>query len=207
MLLSATATFLLSKYSPLSGQDRKILRIKFCEDRGGSFPFSWKSYKDDPCTAKKIEEGLISTKLKNFVEAMSKTFVDSLKDYLDPSRGLSDDDYNTLKCLDLGRFTNFVREELVAESRRTRIRSKYSRDITKAKEKVQELVCKVLLVASDGQIMTGMSCSGTVRVQWKYVPLLMSVLGIALIITAMVQQKSLSLYHLRVIYDTVNFTT
>ena len=158
-------------------------------------------------TAKTTEEGLTSTKIKNFVEVIKKTFVNSLMNYLDPSLGLSDDDCNTLKHLGLGRFINSVHEELIAESSRTRIRSKYSRDITKAEEKVQELICKVLLVASDAQTMTGMLCSGTVRVQRKCNPFVMSVLGIALIITAMAQQKSLSLYHLHIIYDTINFTT
>ena len=135
------------------------------------------------------------------------SFVDSLKGPVDVSRGLSDEDHNILKGLGLGRFADSVGGEIVAESRRTHIRSKYSRDITKAEEKVQELLCKVLLVASDAQTMTGRLCSGDPRVWQKCFPLLISDLGIALIITAMAQQKSLSLYHLHIIYDTINFTT
>ena len=134
---------------------------------------------------------------------LRETLFDSVKKYLDPSRGLSDDDNSTLNGLNLGRFTNSVREEHTAESR---IRSNYPWKITKAEEKVQELICKALLVASDGQTMTGMLCSGALCVLRKCFPSLTSVLGIALIITAMAQQKSLSLYHLAVIYDIINFT-
>ena len=202
-----TARFLLSKYFPLIGQGRRTLWRRIRKGATGSAPFSWKSFVDGWRTAKTAEEGLTSTKINDFVEVMNKTFVDSIKDYLDPSRGLSDDDINTFKCLDLGRLTNFVREELEAESRRARIRSKYSRSITKAEEKVQELICKVLLVASDAQTLAGMLCSVTLCVQREFVPLLISVLGVALIITAMVQHRSLSLYHLHIIYDTINFTT
>ena len=125
---------------------------------------------------------------------LRETLFDSVKKYLDPSRGLSDDDNSTLNGLNL---------EHTAESR---IRSNYPWKITKAEEKVQELICKALLVASDGQTMTGMLCSGALCFLRKCFPSLTSVLGIALIITAMAQQKSLSLYHLAVIYDKINFT-
>lgn len=138
---------------------------------------------------------------------MNKILVNRLKDHLDPSCGLSEDDSSTLKRLRLGRFTNSLHEELLAESRRTHIRSKFSGDITNAEEKVQELICKVLLVASDGQTMTGMLCSDSMPVQRNCFPLLTSFVGIALIITAMAQQKSLSRYHLFIVYNTINFTT
>ena len=61
----------------------------------------------------------------------------------------------------LGQIAKLAREELVAEERRHLIRSKLSRRTTKAQEKVQELICKVLLVASDAQTVTGMLCVAT----------------------------------------------
>lgn len=85
----------------------------------------------------------------------------------------------------LSNLIDSARREAAAEERRKRNKLEFSEELTKRQEKMQELICKVLLVASDGQTVTGK----------------------ALIITAMVQQKSLSLYHLHVIYDTINFTT
>ena len=162
MLLSATARFLLSKYYPLSGQDWETLWSKLWDDAFAPSHFSWKSCIDNWRTAKTTEEGLASTQIKHFVEIINKTVADGIKAHFDVSRGLSDDDYDILKRLGLGRFAVSVGEEFIAESLRRRIRSKYSRDITKAEEKVQELICKVLLVASDAQTMTGMLCSGNV---------------------------------------------
>ena len=181
--------------------DRETLWREICKEVVGSALLPWKPFVDGWRTANTAiaEEGSTSTKIKKLV--------DSIKDHLDLSRGLSDDDYQLLDRLGLSRFTNSIREALEAESRRTLIRSKYLRNIPKAEEKKQELICKVLLVASDAQTMTGMLCSGPVRVQQTCVPLLILVLGIALIITAMAQHKSLSLYHLHIIYDTINFTT
>lgn len=72
---------------------------------------------------------------------------------------------------------------------------------------MQELIFKVLLVASDAQTLTGMPFIASTRVYLNCTLLLTSVKGIALTITAMVQQRSLSLYHLHVIYDIINFTT
>ena len=71
---------------------------------------------------------------------------------------------------------------------------------------MQELILRVLLVASDAQTVTGVLCIGPRCAYQVCILLLMSVSGIALIITAMAQQKTLSLYHLHVIYDTINFT-
>ena len=164
MLLSTTARFLLSKYYPLIRQDRRTRWRKIRENVIGSVFFSWASFIDRWRTAKTTEEALNAIKIKNFVEVINKTIVDSLKSHLDILHELLDDDHNIWKHLSLSRFSNSISEELIAESRRTRIRSKYSRDITKAEEKVQEPICRVLLVASDAQTMTGMLCSGNVGV-------------------------------------------
>ena len=161
MLLLATARILLSEYFPLRGQDQKRFWRKIREDLIGSSHLSSKSLKDGWRNARITEGRLISPKIEKFVKQMNKAFVGSLKNHFNPSYGLSLDDYNTLQGLRSRRFTKCLREELIAESRRTRIRSKYSRDITVAEEKVQELISNVLLVASDGQAMTGMVCSRT----------------------------------------------
>lgn len=71
---------------------------------------------------------------------------------------------------------------------------------------MQELILRVLLVASDAKTVTGVLCIGPTCAYQVCILLLMSVSGIALIITATAQQKTLSLYHLHVIYDTINFT-
>lgn len=77
------------------------------------------------------------------------------------------------------------RKEDTAETDIMRLVSNIHEEDGKGDVKEQELIGRVLLVASDAQTVT----------------------GIALIITAMAQQGSLSLYHLHIIYDTINFTS
>ena len=140
----------------------------------------------------------------NTKQIIKKELINSFKHQLQRSLEV---DIHILEFLDLAELANLARERLVAADRRHTIRSKLSRKITKAQEKVQELICKVFLVASDAQTVTGMLCIAITCGWQTCILLLIYISGAALIIAAMIQQKSLSLYHLHVIYDTVNFTT
>ena len=91
----------------------------------------------------------------NTKQIIKKELINSFKHQLQRSLEV---DIHGLEFLDLAEFANLVRERLVAADRRHTIRSKLSRKITKAQEKVQELICKILLVASDAQTVTGMLC-------------------------------------------------
>lgn len=149
-------------------------------------------------------------------EGLVKSIIVYMSDVVDPSWFLSDemshmiDSYHLTHIIESTRLSHIIdsaRREVAAKNRRNRIRSEFSKGLTNRQEKMQELIFKVLLVASDGQTLTGMPFIASTRVYLNCILLLTSVKGIALTITAMVQQRSLSLYHLHVIYDTINFTT
>ena len=144
--------------------------------------------------------------LTAIVEVIKKAITDGNTNRIDPSPFPSDDENHNNERYGISRIIESILRELAAEERRKRIRSNFSKQITKIEEKVQELILRVLLVASDAQTVTGVLCIGPTCAYQVCILLLMSVSGIALIITAMAQQKTLSLYHMHVIYDTVNFT-
>ena len=54
-----------------------------------------------------------------------------------------------------GLFIDSARREVAAEAHRNHIRSQFSKKTTRRQEKIQELICRVLLVASDAQTVTG----------------------------------------------------
>lgn len=65
----------------------------------------------------------------------------------------------------LGPMMDSVRRDMAVEARRNRIRSEFSKEITRRQEKIQELICRVLLVASDAQTLTGMPYLTSLRIQ------------------------------------------
>ncbi len=92
------------------------------------------------------------------IESIKKSITDEvggaaeLSSLLFPSgNGTSNND-----SLHLSPIMNSARQEIEKEARRSRIRSQFSKEITRSQEKIQELICRVLLVASDAQTVTGM---------------------------------------------------
>ena len=90
------------------------------------------------------------------VDRMRKSIADGFKDSIDPSYSPSGFENNVVDFLDLSRIIDSARREVTAENRRNLIRSDFSKKITKNQGKVQELICRVLLVASDAQTVTGL---------------------------------------------------
>ena len=77
-------------------------------------------------------------------------------------------------------------------------------EIMKYKKKHQS-ICKILLFISDAQTMTGISLLGLIA-QLMTTSSSQTGTGIALIISAMAQRQSISIYHLRLVYEIINFT-
>ena len=90
------------------------------------------------------------------VDRTRKIIADGVKDSIDPSYSPSSFENHIVGFLDLNQIIDSARREAIVENRRNRIRSEFSNKITKNQEKVQELICRVLLVASDAQTVTGL---------------------------------------------------
>ena len=88
-------------------------------------------------------------------DRIKKSIVDGTKNSIDPSSFPIDFDNPVLDFLGMSQLIDSTHPEVIAEKRRNRIRSDFSTKITKKQEKVQELICKILLVASDAQTVTG----------------------------------------------------
>ena len=89
------------------------------------------------------------------VDRIKKIIVDGTKNFHDPWSSPSGSEKNGLDALDLSQIIGSAHREVIAENHRNRIRSDFSKKITRNQEKVQELICRVLLVASDAQTVTG----------------------------------------------------
>ena len=88
-------------------------------------------------------------------ESIKKEVLNGIKDGVDPALFPSDDENRMRDQLSLDRVADYARRELIAAYRRNLIRPDFTKNITRTQEKAQELICKVLLVASDAQTVTG----------------------------------------------------
>lgn len=88
------------------------------------------------------------------VERIKKRISDEIKDGINLTFP-SGFENHVVDFLDLSQIIVSARREAIAESRRNRILSDVSKEITTKQEKVQELICRILLVASDAQTVTG----------------------------------------------------
>ena len=143
-----------------------------------------------------VGHGTLRSKDKSVIITI-KQFIDELKTsgYIDPLAAdlrYLDDVLETFHRVD-------TTEEDISHRKNLSLTDSESRN-----EKKRRLICKVLLVASDAQTMTGMwrkkAIVACIHIDCPFPK------GIALIISALAQSKSLSIYHFRVVYDTINFT-
>ena len=95
-----------------------------------------------------------ATFLKTIATAFAESFVQTSCE-IDPSLAVLDEISDLVNSPLLSNIIDSARREAAAENRRRRIRSRFSEVLTKKQEKIQELICKVLLVASDAQTVTG----------------------------------------------------
>lgn len=102
-----------------------------------------------------------SSMAKKIVTALAEDFVQSK---VDPSLFALDHMSHMINSPLLSNVIESARREAAAEDRRKRIRSEFSGILTKKQEKMQELICKVLLVASDAQTVTGTLYTDSTRV-------------------------------------------
>lgn len=180
LLLSTTARILLSKHFPLVRRERKsfwneLLGISATDTDDEPLTREYfLRFSFGPGTARiwtnvrhAIEavdtSDMQSSKAKQLatalIESIKKSITDEvggaaeLSSLLFPSgNGTSNND-----SLHLSPIMNSASQEIEKkEARRSRIRSQFSEEITRSQEKIQELICRVLLVASDSQTVTGM---------------------------------------------------
>ncbi len=178
-MLSAAARILLSKHFPLVGRDTRsfwneLLGISATDtDDEPLTPENFLRFSFGPGTARlwtdvrhAIEavdtSDMQSSKAKQLATALIETIKKSITDEVGGAAELSSllflsgNEASNIDSLHLSPIMDSARREIGLEARRTRIRSQFSEHITRSQEKIQELICKVLLVASDAQTVTGM---------------------------------------------------
>lgn len=85
---------------------------------------------------------------------------DGNTNHIDPYLLPSDDENYNTEHHGISRIIGSTLRELAAEERCKRIRSNFRKQITTSEEKVQEMILRVLLVASDAQTVTDVLCIG-----------------------------------------------
>ena len=146
----------------MTGRDRKRLWTEWV-GADHTIQKLWRDIRHPTKTvdASDREESKAKKAVNTIIESIKKGIVDGIKDGVDPSLFPSGDENHFVDKFGLGRIVDFARRELTVDSSRNAIRSNLSKEITKAQEKAQELICKVLLVASDAQTVTGILSAGS----------------------------------------------